>query len=87
MRLKWFQYEISLAAYCFVWWEKLFVHVCVLGVLGLFAYGFWRQACAVAPAASQLAAKYLPRCTQGHDPPLLHDRQYRSGVPDAHVKC
>ena len=60
--LKWFQYEITLAAYCFEWWEKAFVHLCVLGVLSLFAYGFWRQGCAMAPTVSQLAAKYLPRC-------------------------
>ena len=68
MRLKWFQYEISLAAYCFEWWEKAFVHLCVLGVLALFVYGFWRQACAIAPAVQLLAAKYLPRRAPRHPP-------------------
>lgn len=86
MRLKWFQYEITLAAYCFVWWEKAFVHVCVLGVLSLFAYGFWRQACALAPAASQLAAKYLPRCDAtlgtraGEFPRRGHNGRHTSSV-------
>lgn len=38
IRTAWFQYLITLAAYCFDWWERLIVHALVLGggVLGFY---------------------------------------------------
>ena len=59
---KWFQYEITLGAYCFEWWEKAFIHLCVLAVLGLFAYGAWRQLRAMAATACWLRDTYFSRC-------------------------
>ena len=47
MRILWFQYEISFAAYCFDWWEKLIVHAVLLSVLFLVSYGAYRQGAAL----------------------------------------
>ena len=44
VRVKWFQYEITFGSYCFEWWEKAMIHLLVLGVVSIFAYGIWRQA-------------------------------------------
>ena len=35
----WFQYLITLAPYCFDWWERLLVHALVAGGLALVVYG------------------------------------------------
>ena len=43
----WFQYEISFAAYCFDWWEKLFVLAVLLSVLFLVSYSVYRQCAAL----------------------------------------
>jgi hypothetical protein len=37
-----FQYEISFAAYCFSWWEKILVHIILLSALALVTWGTWR---------------------------------------------
>jgi hypothetical protein len=47
VRILWFQYEISFAAYCFEWWEKLIVHAVLLSVLFLASYGAYRQGAAL----------------------------------------
>jgi hypothetical protein len=47
VRILWFQYEISFAAYCFEWWEKLIVHAVLLSVLFLVSYGAYRQGAAL----------------------------------------
>lgn len=62
LRLKWFQYEITMAVVCFEWWEKAILNLCVLSVLSLFAYGFYRQACTIAPVLTRLASRHLHRC-------------------------
>lgn len=43
LKVLWFQYEITFGAYCFVWWEKLIVHMILLSIIFLVAYGFFRQ--------------------------------------------
>lgn len=47
IRVLWFQYEISFAAYCFDWWEKLIVLAVLLSVLFLVSYGVYRQCAAL----------------------------------------
>ena len=57
----WFQYEISFAAYCFDWWEKLIVLAVLLSVLFLVSYGVYRQCAAL---YYRLGALHwcVPRC-------------------------
>ena len=39
VRTAWFQYNITLAPYCFEWWERLLVHALVAGGVALLVYG------------------------------------------------
>jgi hypothetical protein len=59
--VKWFQYEITFGSYCFEWWEKAMIHLLVLGVVSIFAYGIWRQALICYNVVSGLVDHFSPR--------------------------
>ncbi len=59
-RILWFQYEISFAAYCFDWWEKLIVLAVLLSVLFLVSYGVYRQGAALYHRLGALPAWCAP---------------------------